>query len=56
MHDRLIERLETQECFGFTYFVRSNAYSTIFIQILGLSVAGNADDSIISISGIQKLD
>lgn len=31
MHDRLIERLETQDCFGFTYFARSNAYSTILI-------------------------
>jgi hypothetical protein len=56
MHERLIERLESQDYFGFTYFARSNAYSTIFIQLLGLSVVGSSEDSIVSISGIQKLD
>lgn len=57
MHERILERLETQDYFGYDLFARSNAYSTIIIQVLGLSITDSAEaQSILSMSGFQKLD
>jgi len=38
MHSKILERFESQSYFGFDHFVRSNAYSTVLVQILGLNV------------------
>ena len=58
VHSKILERFESQAFFGYDHFVRSNAYSTVLVTILGLNV--NSQDSnsqsIFSHSGIQMVD
>lgn len=56
MHERILERFETQDYFGYEQFARSNAYSTILIHILGLSIEESPVSPLLSMSTFQKLD
>jgi hypothetical protein len=38
MHSKVLERFESQAYFGYDHFVRSNAYSTVLVTLLGLNV------------------
>jgi hypothetical protein len=57
-HSKILERFESQAYFGYDHFVRSNAYSTVLVTLLGLNV-NNPDEnsqSILSLTGIQMVD
>lgn len=38
MHLRILERFANQQYFGFDRFIRSNDYSRVFLEALGLSL------------------
>jgi len=51
VHQQILERYESQSYFGYDYFVRSNAYSNVFVAILELST-NQENQSVLSISGL----
>jgi len=56
-HHQILERHESQDYSGYDHFVRSNAYSNVFVAMLGLNINQEGESqSILSISGLQKLD
>lgn len=55
MHCRVLESLESHDFFGYTYFSKSNSYSTIVTQVLGLKI-NDSGSTMMSLSGIEKLD
>ena len=59
MHERLLERFESQMHFGFDHFIRSNAYSNAFTSLLGININDESNPAVatlLSFSGLQTID